>query len=94
MPSEQILKLERMSVADFTKYLDVAVSRYASEKMKAEGLSKEAANKLASESFHSLLPNGLQSENQNLFNVVNSQTNVNVGMIWYCKKSDQQKSWA
>lgn len=62
--------------------------------MKGEGLSKKAAFKLAEDSFASLLPNGPEAENQNMFTVIETATNEKVGILWFAVKSNDNKKYA
>lgn len=90
-----MIELRKMTEAEFKKFLEYSVPEYAREKMKGEGLSQEAATKLAEDSFAELLPNGLLSENQFLFSIVEAADGASVvGSLWFARKQNGSKSYA
>lgn len=83
-----------MSQDEYANYLKVSLPSYAEEKMKGEGLSKEDALKVAQDSFSQLLPQGLSTENQFLFSVIEPASENVVGTLWLAKKTNGAKSYA
>lgn len=88
------LHLRKMSQSEFDRYLAGAIPKYAAEKMKGEGLSPDLAQKVSEESFKTLLPKGLFSENQFLFSIVDSISDGQVGILWYAQKKLGNKTQA
>lgn len=89
-----MLIARKMNQDEFETYLLTAIQSYADEKEKAEGHSKETALKVSQDSYSSLLPSGLSSENQFLFSVFESVENKRVGMFWFAIKSNAGKDYA
>lgn len=83
-----MIQLQKMTEPDFTDYLSRAVVDYAAEKITAGTWAKEEAQKLAEESFANLLPNGVKTENQNLFSIVESKSSQKVGYLWFQTSKD------
>jgi ribosomal protein S18 acetylase RimI-like enzyme len=88
-----MILLRKMTETEFKSFLEYSVPEYAHEKMKGEGMSEEAATKLAEDSFAELLPNGLQSENQFLFSIVEND-GASMGSLWFARKQNGAKSYA
>jgi ribosomal protein S18 acetylase RimI-like enzyme len=81
-----MIKLRKMSQQEYTDYLSTAVVNYADEKIKGEGLTQEHATKLAQESYAAQLPQGLETQNQFLFSVVDNADGKVIGMVWFASK--------
>jgi ribosomal protein S18 acetylase RimI-like enzyme len=91
----KVISLRQMTEDEFKSFMDYSIPEYAREKMKAEGLSKEGATKLAKESFAELLPQGLLSKDQYLFSVVRAEEkNRSIGSLWFAKKNNGTRSYA
>ncbi len=75
-----------MSLEDFDTYMKSAVDNYAKEKQKGEGLTPEAAIKVAKESYAQLLPQGLETQNQFLFSVIDQESKSKIGILWIAKR--------
>ncbi len=89
-----MFELRKMDSAEFSNYMNSAVINYAAEKQKAEGLTEEAAGKIAKESYAKLLPEGLESKDQFLFTVIEESTLEPVGFFWMAKKLNGVKPYA
>jgi len=72
-----------MTVSDFESYLDGAVAGYAEEHVRAGNWYPEEALKKARESFDHYLPNGLNTEKQHLYTIVDDETETPVGTLWF-----------
>lgn len=78
-----MVELLKMSKEDFEHYLSNAVTEYANEKIKAGTWAEKEAHKLSQETFSKLLPNGVDTEKQYLFSVVDDTTQVKIGYLWF-----------
>ena len=78
-----MVQLVPMSQAEFEKYLESTVPDYAQEHVRTGNWSAEKALKLAEESFHALLPDGLTTPNHYLFTIENEALGTKVGMLWF-----------
>lgn len=86
-----MIKLKEMTVLDFNTYLTHAIDDYAKDKIEAGTWSSTEALQLSEESFAKLLPNGIKTKNNYLFNIV-SDNNQKVGILWiYIHREITQK---
>jgi ribosomal protein S18 acetylase RimI-like enzyme len=77
-----MLRLAPMSDEHFAAYLEAAIPEYAADKVKAgEWLDEEAVAK-SREGYGKLLPQGLASPGQFLFDVVAHESGESVGLLW------------
>ncbi|MEZ4742819.1 MAG: GNAT family N-acetyltransferase [Bdellovibrionota bacterium] len=88
------LMLVKMTEDDLSRYLENAISKYAHEKMKGEGLTEGEAYKISKDSYSSLLPDGIHSKNQYLFNVVEEKTEIKIGILWIAEKANGDRKYA
>lgn len=79
------ISLKPITEEAFKAYMKVALLEYAAEKKKGENLTDEQALKVASDSFHQLLPNGISSPDQFLFSIVDDHSNI-LGTVWLGQK--------
>lgn len=77
-----MVKLLKMNKEDFDKYIAHSVVEYAKEKVKAGIWAEQEAYKLSEETFSRLLPNGVDTEKQHLFNIVDGDTEARIGYLW------------
>ncbi len=89
-----MIKLKKMTEEEYLNYMKTALPSYAEEKIKGEGFSAEDALKVAQDSYKRLLPQGLSTENQFLFSVIESGSNKVIGTLWFAKKVEHSKSYA
>lgn len=71
-----------MAQEDFEKYLAYAIPGYAQEKVRAGNWQPEEALHLAESDYNKLLPDGLSSSNNYLYNIVTEPEGLTVGMLW------------
>lgn len=96
--------LSPMTASDFESYRDYAHKEYAKDKMKATTLTEAEAMKLSVESFAKLLPEGLETPDNYLFNVVaedskqgsqhSQHSQQKVGILWFSKRQDYGEPFA
>jgi ribosomal protein S18 acetylase RimI-like enzyme len=80
-----MLKLVPMSENQFAAYVQFSQPLYAAQKMKAEGLTQDEANKVAEDSYRTLLPKGIHTPDHFLFGIQN-EADREVGMLWLAQK--------
>ncbi len=78
-----MVRLEKMNESDFNDYIKNAINEYAVEKIKAGTWAQEEAETLSKESFTRLLPDGVHSENQYLFSIIDVDKQVKIGYLWF-----------
>lgn len=77
-----ILFLRPMVESEFAEYVRFSMELFASEKMRGEGLTRNAAWKIAQESMQNKFPHGLSSENQCVFVVCFGEGAAPIGFVW------------
>lgn len=75
------MKLEKMSRKSFLEYRKEALGRIADEYAGSGYYSEEEAGRLAEEFFSEMLPQGLDTSGQHLFEIV--EKGKPIGIIWY-----------
>lgn len=78
-----MVKLVKMSKQDFDSYILNAVIDYAKEKVKAGTWCEEEARDLSEKTFSQLLPQGVDTENQYLFSIMETDKQVKIGYLWF-----------
>ncbi len=78
-----------MSESDFQIYLARAVQEYADEHVKAGNWHSSEAREQSEKEFQQLLPDGVASQDQYLFFIVDATTGAKVGMIWFTARADR-----
>lgn len=81
--------LKLMTQKEFELYLNQAIAEYADDLVKSGEVSLENSMEKSKQSFLSLLPNGVSSKQQYLFNIM-SDDNLMLGMIWYGIRSEHE----
>lgn len=80
---KKTIQFREMREEEYRKFLEVSVTDYSKDLVKA-GLSKEEdALKNAKESFNELLPHGRDTKNHNLYVVADNEKEI--GHLWYHK---------
>lgn len=74
--------LVQMNEAQYLAYLDEAIPGFAAEKVTSGQWSQEEALGLSRKAFQDLLPQGLNTPDNYLYTVQDSQGNA-VGMLWF-----------
>ena len=72
-----------MTEAEFRTYLERAVPEYADEHVRAGNWHPSEALKKAQESYDYYLPDGLASEKQFLYTIVDTDSDTTVGTLWF-----------
>ena len=80
-----MLSLVPMTEADFATYLARAVRSYADDHIRAGDVLPEEALPRAQKDYDELLPEGLRSKNQFLFNLTHDALGA-IGMLWFALK--------
>ncbi|WP_237324242.1 GNAT family N-acetyltransferase [Vibrio penaeicida] len=76
------VSLKAMDSASFSEYLKIVIPSYASDNVKSGRWEQSEALERSKEDYALLLPEGLNSENNFLFNVVENTNGTDVGYIW------------
>ncbi len=77
------MKLVPMTESEFNFWLPRSRRSYAADKMKANGLAQDEADKVAAEGFNQMLSQGINSKNNFLYSAKDAQQNI-LGFIWFC----------
>jgi RimJ/RimL family protein N-acetyltransferase len=72
-----------MSEADLAAFLQEAVPRYAQGQVDAGNWSADEAVDKAQRQYEDLLPQGLATENQYIYTVLDDKSGTKVGVIWF-----------
>ena len=72
-----------MNEAKYQAYLSTAIAGYAQGHVDAGNWTAENALGLATQQYHELLPDGLNSKNNYLFSIEDVATQTLVGMLWF-----------
>lgn len=81
--------LTPMSEKRYLSYLDTAVTRYASENVKAGRWVSEGAIERAKLEYKKRLPQGVNTENNHLFEINATERELCVGHIWIAIDKNQ-----
>ncbi|MEK4022964.1 GNAT family N-acetyltransferase [Bacillus sp. FSL K6-3176] len=81
-----MVTLQPMSQTDYDVLIEKAIKRYAEEKILAGTWGQEEAQKNAEEQFDRLLPEGLQTEDHELWNILHGEEAI--GWVWLCYDRD------
>lgn len=76
------IKLKKMTVTDFEKYLSFAIKDYAQDKIIAGTWNEADAISLATKSFNELLPKGKDTNNEYLYSIEEDALDEKVGFLW------------
>ena len=71
-----------LSPPEFDDYLNHSIRNYAAEKVRAGTWTEAGADVLSKEAFDQLLPQGLDTEHQHLYSIVDEASRNKVGMVW------------
>lgn len=82
-----MMKLNTMSEQDYAFWSERSRTSYADDKMKANSLTREEADKIAADDFKRLLPDGRDSKDNFLFTAHDEKKNV-LGYIWFTIRGD------
>lgn len=79
-----MISLVPMSEVDYQAYLEKMIPEYAAEKVMAGNWTETEALELSRKDYARLLPDGLQTAGNFLFNLIN-ENNETVGFLWYAR---------
>ena len=77
-----MIHLVPMTESEFEAYLETAIPEYAADKARAGDWSKEEALKRSRKSYHGLLPQGVETENNYLLRIQIEESGEKIGMVW------------
>jgi GNAT superfamily N-acetyltransferase len=77
------IQLIPMTEEEFQEYVKHSTEKYAQDKVTSGNWHPDEALMRAEQEFHKELPNGIRSENQYLYSVVDATNRQRVGMIWF-----------
>ncbi|MEE6450910.1 GNAT family N-acetyltransferase [Gottfriedia acidiceleris] len=86
------LKLTLMNNQDFQRFLEIATVNFANDKVKNGSWKEETALEQSKAAFQSLLPEGENTENNYLKNIVLNERTI--GYIWYSISIKQEPNYA
>ncbi len=76
------MKFRKLTNAEFVKYKDFSVKDYASDLIKSKQETQENALSKSIFEFESILPNGMDTNNNYLYMIINNHQEE-VGLLWY-----------
>ncbi len=68
---------------EFAKWRESSVREYAADKVRAGSSDEEHSIGNSEKEYNSILPDGLETNGQYLYSVVDERDNQRVGIIWY-----------
>lgn len=77
-----MVKLVPMIIEQYETWLDAHVRFYAEEKVRAGNVAAEAALQVSRHEFEQIMPDGLNTVNNYLFNVQDEDSDQIVGTLW------------
>ena len=83
-----MIRLVPMLESELNAYLEKSIPNYAADNVEAGYWSEEEALEKSRKVFNDLLPEGVKSKGQHLFQVENVETNERVGIIWLNARTD------
>jgi ribosomal protein S18 acetylase RimI-like enzyme len=81
-----MIEFVSMDESDFQEYRAVAILDYADENVRAGNWDPDEAEEKASSSYDELLPDGVSTANNHISTIVDSESKLKVGMIWFVVK--------
>jgi RimJ/RimL family protein N-acetyltransferase len=78
-----MLELIAMSESEYSEYAKHSAVEYASNKVASGNWHPDEALDRAEQEFRKELPNGLKTENQYLYTLVDETSGQKVGMVWF-----------
>jgi len=83
-----MIQLEPMPEDEFNEFLEQAVRDYAEENVKGGRWSQENALERSRKDYANLLPEGLNTKDHYLFQVVDMEKKLKLGVIWLHTRFD------
>ena len=78
-----------MQQNDFDTFFEENIVRYAEEKVKSGNWQVEDALERSRAEFEGLLPDGLQSKDQYIFNIFDDEQESKIGILWVEVRMDE-----
>ena len=72
-----------MKEEEFQEYTKNSTAEFAQDKVASGNWHPDEALKRAEQEFQNELPNGLKTENQHLYSLIDEANGQKVGMIWF-----------
>ncbi len=82
------MKLTKMNQEEYNLVKGKMIADYSKEKIRLGVWAKEEALDLSKETFEALLKNGAETENNYLYNVLDSGDN-NIAYVWFAKQNQE-----
>jgi len=82
-----MVRLVLMPESDLQAYLDKAIPNYAADNIKAGYWTEEEGLNKARDTFKRLLPDGMNTKDQYIYNVHDAEADQRVGIIWLNRES-------
>ena len=86
-----MVNFKPMSAEEFAQWRDRGVKEYAEDKVRVGNASRDQALEAANQQLEALLPNGLETPDTYLFNVVDQNTQKTVGTLWIQIRNQRQE---
>lgn len=86
-----MIRLECMTLKEYNDLIRTSVPAFARELEKTGEFTKEQAEESAQRQYNELLPDGIASEGQHFFNIVNDAEDRTVGNLWVAMKNENGK---
>jgi len=86
-----LVKLIAMQEADFTAYVERGILEYAEDHVKNGDWLPDEARQLSRKEFQQLLPDGLDTNNQFIFSIVDEASGEMLGSLWVQVKMDSPR---
>jgi len=83
-----MIELRAMTPVEYDSYYSQAVAEYAEDKVKAGNWPIEDALERSREEFKKYLPQGIDTPDNYLCTLIDSERGLGVGMIWYASLPD------
>jgi len=85
-----VVIFETMSLHEFRSWLEISIQEYAQDKARSGNVAAEKALEESTREFNELLPKGLDTEGNYIYNVVDEDSRQIVGTLWFKIRHDQQ----
>ncbi len=77
----------------YQSFLQRSIPEFANENIKAGYWKTSAALQKSEALFNNLLPDGVETEGHHLFQIVDEESHLNVGVIWFAEvENDDQRA--
>ena len=80
-----MVRLVPMKATEYESYLAISIREYAEEKVQAGNWQPEEALERSTQDFQKLLPDGVATKDNYLYDIVDETLGLKVGMIWLAR---------